>query len=47
MNHQMFTSSSPAVRIVDDDPDICQALSDMLEYEGYEVQSTSTGRMLS
>ncbi len=36
--------SSPSVLIVDDDPDICQALQDLLEHEGYVVQSVSTGR---
>ena len=36
--------SSPSVLIVDDDPDICQALKDLLEHEGYLVQCVSTGQ---
>ncbi|HSE59093.1 MAG TPA: PAS domain S-box protein [Nitrospiraceae bacterium] len=34
----------PAVLIVDDDPDIAAGLLDLLEHDGYEVQSVSTGR---
>ncbi|BCA56009.1 hypothetical protein W02_31490 [Nitrospira sp. KM1] len=34
---------NPSVLIVDDNPDICQAVQDLLEHEGYLVQSVSTG----
>jgi len=34
---------SSSVLIVDDDPDICQALSDLLDHEGYQVQAVGTG----
>jgi PAS domain S-box-containing protein len=37
-------SSSTAVLIVDDDPDIAQTLTDLLEYEGYQVHSVNTGK---
>ena len=37
-------SSSPSVLVVDDHPDICQALKDLLEYDGYVVQAVSTAR---
>ena len=36
--------SSPSLLIVDDDPDIRHALQDLLEHEGYLVQSVSTGQ---
>src|SRR5687768_4183211 len=36
-------SAPPCVLIVDDDPDIRQALGDMLEAEGYGVHATGTG----
>ena len=36
-------SAPPCVLIVDDDPDIRQALGDMLEAEGYGVHAASTG----
>lgn len=36
-------ATSNSILIVDDDPDIRQALSDMLEHEGYRVNSVATG----
>ena len=43
----MEISSQPSVRpsvlIVDDEPDICQALSDLLEHEGYHVTMAERG----
>ncbi len=33
----------PAVLVVDDDPDICQALQDLLEYEGFSTTVVHTG----
>ena len=36
-------SAPPCVLIVDDDPDIRQALGDMLEAEGYDVHAAGTG----
>jgi PAS domain S-box-containing protein len=35
---------SPPILIVDDDPDICLALEDLLRHEGYTVRSVMTGR---
>ncbi|MEX5214653.1 MAG: PAS domain S-box protein [Nitrospiraceae bacterium] len=35
--------SSPAILIVDDDPDIAATLSDFLEHDGYQVHSARTG----
>lgn len=34
---------SATILIVDDDPDICEALCDMLEHEGYRVHAVGTG----
>lgn len=34
----------PAILIVDDDPDIAAGLMDLLEHDGYQVQSVQTGR---
>jgi DNA-binding response OmpR family regulator len=34
---------NPSLLIVDDDPDICQALTDFLEYERYQVKTVGTG----
>ena len=31
------------ILLVDDDPDICQGLQDLLEHEGYEVHIAGTG----
>ena len=43
----METSTRPCLRpsvlIVDDEPDICRALSDLLEHEGYHVASAERG----
>ena len=36
-------SPHPAVLIVDDDPDIAATLTDLLEHDGYQVQSVRTG----
>ena len=36
-------SGASAVLIVDDDPDISQALMDLLEHEGYHVQAAGSG----
>jgi DNA-binding response OmpR family regulator len=35
-------NNSPAILVVDDDPDILAALSDLLEHEGYQVTCAST-----
>lgn len=43
MNAQPPPSSRPSILVVDDDRDICQALSDLLEFEGYQVQTSNTG----
>ncbi|WP_447987270.1 PAS domain S-box protein [Nitrospira sp. Nam74] len=34
----------PSVLIVDDEPDICRTLSDLLEHEGYDVVSAERGK---
>lgn len=36
-------SVRPSVLIVDDEPDICRALSDLLEHEGYHVATAARG----
>jgi PAS domain S-box-containing protein len=36
-------SLRPSILIVDDEPDICRALSDLLEHEGYHVASAQRG----
>jgi PAS domain S-box-containing protein len=33
----------PSILIVDDDPDICTAMSDLLLHEGYQVETAGTG----
>lgn len=33
----------PTILVVDDDPDICQALQDLLEHEGFTVTTANTG----
>ncbi len=38
-----MTLSHPSLLVVDDDPDIRQALTDLLEYECYEVNTVGTG----
>lgn len=42
MRSKRGTPSSPSLLIVDDDPDIRHALQDLLEHEGYRVESAST-----
>jgi DNA-binding response OmpR family regulator len=37
------TAESPAVLIVDDDPDLCCALQDLLAFDGYHVDISVTG----
>ncbi len=44
MTNTATPTSSPSLLIVDDDPDIRHALQDLLEHEGYLVQSVSTGQ---
>ena len=39
----MDTPEEHYVLIVDDDPDICEALGDLLEGQGYRTQRTGTG----
>ncbi|MCX5724565.1 MAG: PAS domain S-box protein [Nitrospirae bacterium] len=34
----------PSLLIVDDEPDICMALGDLLEHDGYRVRAVQTGR---
>jgi PAS domain S-box-containing protein len=34
----------PSILIVDDEPDICRTLSDLLEHEGYDVASAEKGK---
>ena len=34
---------APSILLVDDDPDIREALADLLEHHGYRVDSVSTG----
>ncbi len=43
MSPQTVPPPIPSILIVDDDPDICQALADLLDHEGYEVHSAGTG----
>jgi len=43
MNSEHSNSSQTSVLIVDDDPDICEALRDFLQHEGYHVQTVGTG----
>ncbi len=43
MTPHRVDSSQTSVLIVDDDPDICEALRDFLEHEGYDVQTVGTG----
>lgn len=43
MGTQSILPPSASVLIVDDDPDIAQTLTDLLEYEGYQVRSVPTG----
>jgi DNA-binding response OmpR family regulator len=43
MDKLMDTPEEHYVLIVDDDPDICEALGDLLEGQGYRTQRTGTG----
>jgi DNA-binding response OmpR family regulator len=36
-------AAKPSILLVDDDPDICRALTDLLEYEQYEALAVGTG----
>lgn len=44
----MYTESAvsqpPMILVVDDDPDTCEALGDLLEHEGYRVHTVHDGR---
>lgn len=42
MNRMEGHNDSPAILVVDDDPDILAALFDLLEHEGYQVTCAST-----
>ena len=44
MNVEQIPSHLSSVLIVDDEPDICLALEDLLQHEGYTVRSVMTGR---
>ena len=44
MNVEQLPSHLSSVLIVDDEPDICLALEDLLQHEGYTVRSVMTGR---
>src|SRR5574341_242699 len=44
MNAEQFPSHLSSILIVDDEPDICLALEDLLRHEGYTVRSVMTGR---
>ena len=36
-------ATKPSILLVDDDPDICYALTDLLEHEQYQVVAVGTG----
>ncbi|MEP6957809.1 MAG: PAS domain S-box protein [Nitrospirota bacterium] len=44
MNVEQLPSHLTSVLIVDDEPDICLVLEDLLRHEGYTVRSVMTGR---
>jgi len=44
MNSEQLPSHLSSILIVDDEPDICLVLEDLLRYEGYTVRSVMTGR---
>lgn len=44
MNAEQLPSHLSSVLIVEDEPDICLALEDLLQHEGYTVRSVTTGR---
>jgi len=39
----MFMAADGKILVVDDDPDICEVLKDILELEGYSVETASSG----
>jgi DNA-binding NtrC family response regulator len=41
---EQLPSHLSSVLIVDDEPDICLALEDLLRHEGHTVRSVTTGR---
>ncbi len=43
MSTESIRSTASSILIVDDDPDICEALKDLLEFEGYPVQLVDSG----
>ncbi len=43
MNTESSISPATSILIVDDDPDICLALKDFLQHEGYGVQTVGSG----
>jgi PAS domain S-box-containing protein len=43
MNPESDLPATPSILIVDDDPDICMALTDLLLHEGYRVEAVGTG----
>ncbi|MES4785654.1 MAG: hypothetical protein C4294_07350, partial [Nitrospiraceae bacterium] len=43
MSLELVTSTKTRILVVDDDPDICLALTDFLEHEGYHVDVKGTG----
>ncbi len=44
MNVEQLPSHLSSVLVVDDEPDICLALEDLLQHDGYTVRSVMTGR---
>jgi CheY-like chemotaxis protein len=44
MNAEQLPSHLSSILIVDDEPDICLALEDLLRHAGYTVRSVMTGR---
>ena len=44
MNAESLPSHLSSILIVDDEPDICLALEDLLRHDGYTVRSVMTGR---
>ncbi len=43
MSTESVRSTTSSILIVDDDPDISEALKDLLEFEGYPVQAVESG----
>lgn len=44
MTEHMSTTEPHSILIVDDDPDVCQVLKDLLASAGYRIQTASDGR---